>query len=89
MAWRIEFERSALREFEKLSRPERARILAFLTERLAVRTDPRQLGQPLKGATLGEFWRYRVGNYRVLVRLKDRELVILVIRVGHRREVYR
>ncbi len=89
MTWRIEFERSALREFEKLSHPERTRILTFLTERLARRADPRQLGQPLKGSTLGEFWRYRVGDYRIVARLRDDELVILVIRVGHRRDVYR
>ena len=89
MTWRIEFEQSALREFEKLSHSERARILAFLKDRLAARADPRQLGQPLKGSTLGEFWRYRVGHYRIVARLRDDALVILIIRVGHRRDVYR
>jgi mRNA interferase RelE/StbE len=86
MIWRIEFERPALREFEKLDRRTRTRILAFLTQRLATRDGPRQLGEGLRGSDLGEFWRYRVGDYRILARLKDKELVILVIRVGHRRE---
>ena len=89
MTWRIEFDRQALREFEKLDRATRTRILDFLTQRLANRDDPRQLGEAMSGPDLGEFWRYRVGSYRIVARLTDKELVILVVRVGHRREVYR
>ena len=89
MTWRIEFDRQALREFEKLDRATRKRILDFLTQRLANRDDPRRLGEAMSGPDLGEFWRYRVSSYRIVARLKDKELVILVVRVGHRREVYR
>ena len=89
MTWRIDFEKPALREFEKLDRATRTRILDFLTQRLATRDDPRQLGHALRGSDLGEYWRYRVGDYRIVARLNDEELVIIVIRVGHRREVYR
>ena len=89
MTWRIEFDRQALREFEKLDRATRTRILDFLTQRLANRDDPRQLGEAMSGPDLGEFWRYRVGGYRIVARLKDKELVIPVVRVGHRWEVYR
>ena len=55
--------------------------------RIAVAADPRQLGKPLKGE-LGEFWRYRVGDYRILCEIRDDELVILAATIGHRREVY-
>jgi mRNA interferase RelE/StbE len=89
MTWRIDFDKAALREFEKLDRATRTRILDFLTLRLANRDDPRQLGQAMRGSDLGEFWRYRVGDYRIVARLNDEELVILLIRVGHRRQVYR
>ena len=89
MTWRIDFDKPALREFEKLDRATRTRILDFLTRRLANRDDPRQLGQAMRGSDLGEFWRYRVGDYRLICQIKDRELIILVLIVGHRREVYR
>jgi mRNA interferase RelE/StbE len=55
MTWRIDFDRPALREFEKLDRATRTRILDFLTQRLANRADPRQLGQAMRGSDLGEF----------------------------------
>ena len=71
MTWRIDFEQPALREFEKLDRATRTRILDFLTRRVVNRGDPRQLGQALRGSDLGDFWRYRVGDYRVVVRLND------------------
>jgi mRNA interferase RelE/StbE len=89
MTWRIDFDKPAFREFEKLDRATRTRILDFLTQRLANRDDPRQLGQAMRGSDFGEYWRYRVGDYRIVARLNDEELVIIVIRVGHRREVYR
>jgi mRNA interferase RelE/StbE len=89
MIWRIEFDRAALREFEKLDRLARSRILEFLTERVCTRADPRSLGRPLRGSALGEFWRYRVGDYRIIARIVDEEQLILVIQVGHRREIYR
>ena len=89
MAWRIEFERAAARELDKLGAQEAQRILRFLRERIATSDDPRSLGQALKGERLGEFWRYRVGDYRVIARIEDAEGLILVLRLGHRREVYR
>jgi mRNA interferase RelE/StbE len=89
MAWRIEFERAAARELEKLGADSVQRVLRFLRDRIAPCDDPRALGQALKGARLGELWKYRIGDYRLIVRIEDAERVILVLRVGHRREVYR
>ena len=89
MAWRIEFEDSALKELAKLDKPVARRILAFLRERVAGLDDPRSVGEALKGSKLGEFWKYRVGDYRVIANIEDGALRILVLRVGNRREVYR
>lgn len=89
MAWRIEFAPAAVKELEKLDEQLARRILKFLHSRIAGLDDPRSLGEALKGSELGEFWKYRVGDYRVIGSIEDGALKILVVRVGHRREVYR
>lgn len=63
------------------------RIVDFMDLRIAVLDDPRQSGKSLKGE-LGEFWRYRVGDYRVLCEIRDAELIILAATIGHRSDVY-
>lgn len=65
------------------------RILRFLHQRLAPREDPRTLGEPLSGSRLGDFWKYRVGDYRVIAALLDEKLLVLVVRIGRRDAVYR
>ena len=87
MAWRIEFERAAARELDKLDPQAAGRIPRFLGDRVA--HAPRSIGHALKGERFGEFWRYRIGDYHVIARIEDAEALILVLRVGHRREVYR
>lgn len=89
MAWRIEFEDTALKELAKLDKPVARRIVAFLRERVAVLDDPRSVGEALKGSKLGEFWKYRVGDYRIITNIEDGALRILVLKVGNRRDVYR
>jgi mRNA interferase RelE/StbE len=89
MAWRIEIERDAAKELDKLDPPVARRILRFLHERLAPLDEPRSLGEALKGSRLGDFWKYRVGDYRIIAALIDRKLVVLVLRVGRRDSVYR
>ncbi|NBB51905.1 type II toxin-antitoxin system mRNA interferase toxin, RelE/StbE family [Rhizobium sp. CRIBSB] len=89
MVWRIEFERSAERELEKLGSPAIERILKFLHQRVAPLEDARSIGEALKGSDLGEFWKYRVGDYRIIADIRDRDVLIMVVRVGNRREVYR
>lgn len=88
MAWTIEFVPAAAKELKKLGRAEASRVLRTLEERVAVLDDPRSLGAPLTGDHAG-YWRWRVGNYRVVARIEDARVVILVVRVAHRREVYR
>ena len=86
MAWRVEVDLRAARALRKLDRTIAARIVGYLEE--AVASDPRARGKALVGE-LGGFWRYRVGDWRVTCRIEDARLVVLVIEVGHRREVYR
>ena len=88
LAWRVEFEDAALKELAKLDKPVARRILAFLRERVAQLDDPRSVGEALKGSKLGEFWKYRVGDYRIVAHIEDGALRILVLKVGNRREVY-
>jgi mRNA interferase RelE/StbE len=89
MAWKIEFSVAADRELSKVDTQHSRRILKFLHERVAKLDDPRTIGKALKGSRLGEFWKYRVGDYRLICKIEDDRLVVLVLRVGHRKEVYR
>lgn len=89
MAWQIEFDPSAAKELAKLDKPTARRIVQFLRERVSPLTNPRSLGEALRGDDLGSFWKYRLGDYRVVAEIIDRRVVIIVVRVGHRREVYR
>jgi mRNA interferase RelE/StbE len=88
MAWTIEFDPDARRELEKLDKAVSGRILKFLRERVAALDDPRRIGERLHGP-LRQYWKYRVGDYRLICSLKDDKLVVLVLRIGHRREIYK
>jgi len=89
LAWRVEFDDGAKRDLEKLDKPIALRITMFLRERVGQLDDPRSIGEALKGSRLGDFWRYRVGDYRIICDLENQRLLVLVLRVGHRREIYR
>ena len=89
MVWRIEFATTALRELDKLDRQAARRIVAFLHDRVVANDSPRSVGQALKGASLGEFWKYRIGDYRVVAAIEDQALRVLVVRVGNRKDLYR
>ena len=88
MAWKIEFAPRVEKELKRIGKSEAKRILDYLVERVASSKDPRQLGKPLKG-NLTEYWRYRVGDYRVVCEIQDAKLVVLVVRIAHRKEAYR
>jgi mRNA interferase RelE/StbE len=85
---RVEFDRAAARELRKLGVEAERRLLAYLRTRIAGSGDPRRLGPPLTGDRQG-FWYYRVGDYRIVAAIEDDRFVVLVVTVGHRREVYR
>jgi mRNA interferase RelE/StbE len=89
MAWRIEFIPQAERDLAKLDKQAARRILRFLSECIAASENPRSTGMSLKGDKFQGLWRYRVGDYRIIARIEDEVLRVLVIEVGHRREIYR
>jgi mRNA interferase RelE/StbE len=88
LAWTIEYAETARKQLRKLDKPAAQRILDFMDTRVAPCDDPRALGKALKGS-LGDLWRYRVGDYRVLCDIQDGLLTVLVLQIGNRREVYR
>jgi mRNA interferase RelE/StbE len=86
-SWTVEFDDRARRELRKLDLKIQHDILRYLRERVTGSTDPRQFGKPLR-MNLAGLWRYRVGDYRLICRIEEHRLVVLVLKVGHRREVY-
>lgn len=89
MAWRIEFADSAAKQLRKLDPQVARRILAYLRDRIAPLDDPRSLGEALRGKELGDFWKYRVGDWRIIAEIEDGVMLVTVVRLGNRREVYR
>ncbi len=88
MAWHIEIKWTTQKEIEKLDSKAQAAIVSFLRERVAGAADLRQTGKALKGE-MGDLWRYRVGDYRIICDIQDGVVTVLVLRVRHRKEVYR
>lgn len=86
--WRIEITRTAEKQIFKLERAVQVAIQSFLRERLAAADNPRQWGRPLQGEKRG-LWRYRVGDYRLICDIQDDKIMVLVLEVGHRKDVYR
>lgn len=88
MAWAIDYTDTAKAQLRKLDQQTARRIVDYLDERIAPLDDPRVFGKGLIGP-LGGLWRYRVGDCRVICDIQDGRLCVLVLRIGHRREVYR
>jgi mRNA interferase RelE/StbE len=87
-SWRIEIRRSAEKQIQKLDRAAQGSIIRFLRERVQASDNPRQWGRPLHGDK-GRLWRYRVGDYRLICEIQDERITVLVVAVGHRKDVYR
>lgn len=88
MAWSIEVTKTATKQLSKLDRNEAKQITSFLRDKVSSLNNPRDLGKALAGNMAG-LWRYRVGDWRVICEIQDNELIVLVIELGHRREIYR
>ena len=86
--WRVEITRTAEKQILKLDRAAQIAIQSFLRERLIKKDNPRQWGKPLRGEKRG-LWRYRVGNFRLICDIQDEKITVLVLEVGHRKDVYR
>jgi len=87
MRWAYSLDERALHELQKLDRQAQKDIIAYLDKRIATKEDPRRFGKPLK-ANLTGLWRYRVRDYRILCQIKEGMLLVLVVSVGHRKNVY-
>ena len=87
MSWDYEFSDQALKQLRKLGAEGKRRIFSYLEQNIAGCADPREFGKALSGE-LGELWRYRTSHYRILCKLQDDRLMVLVIKAGHRKDVY-
>jgi len=88
LAWRIEFSEGAKKSLGKLDRQVASRIVRFFSERVSALDDPRSIGQALSGSMLGEFWKYRVGDWRLVCSIQDDKVVVFVLKIGNRRDIY-
>jgi mRNA interferase RelE/StbE len=88
LIWKVEWEDRARKELRKLDNRLQGDVLRYFRERIATKDDPRRFGKPLLYDKYG-LWRYRVQNARIICRLFDDELLVLVVRVGHRKDVYK
>jgi mRNA interferase RelE/StbE len=88
LAWRVEWEDEAVKELKKIDARAQRNIVRFLREKIATEDDPRRFGDPLRKDLKG-LWKYRIGDYRIICSIEDKSVVVLVVRVGHRRSVYK
>jgi len=88
LAWTIDYAATAKAQLRKLDKQTARRILDFMDQRIAALENPRSAGKALTGP-LGSLWRYRVGDCRVICDIQDGALRVLVVQLGHRRDVYR
>ena len=88
MKYTVEYTAQAVKELKKLDKQNRALIIGWIEKNLVGCTDPRQHGKDLTANRSGQ-WRYRVGDYRLLAEIQDKKIVILILNVGHRSEIYK
>ena len=88
LAWQIEFDSEAESDLRKIDREMQRCILRYLREKIATERDPRRFGAPLRRELSG-LWKYRLGDYRIICRIEDKKVVVYVIRIGHRKDIYK
>jgi len=89
LAWTVDYTATARKQLRKLDRQVARRIVDFMDERVLTKSGPRSTGKALTGPMLGAFWRYRVGDCRIICDIQDGALRILVVQIGDRAKVYR
>jgi mRNA interferase RelE/StbE len=89
LAFEIAFDPEAVKDLKRLDRPVQKRLIEFLKNRVAPLDNPRTIGEALAGAKLGAYWKYRVGDWRIICDIQDHLIVVRVLRIGNRREIYR
>jgi mRNA interferase RelE/StbE len=89
LAWAVEFDPDAVKDLKKLDKQAQARIVSFLRDRVASLENPRSIGEALAGTKLGNYWKYRVGDWRIVCDIQDGRIIVRGLRIGHGREVDR
>jgi mRNA interferase RelE/StbE len=89
LGYKVEFDPAAVKDLKQLDRQVQKRLVTFLRDRVAALDNPRSIGEALAGATLGKYWKYRVGDWRIVCDIQDKRIIVRVLRIGNRREVYR
>lgn len=89
MVWTVELEKEARKQLSKIDPQIAKRILFFLFDRVSTLENPRDIGEALHGEKFGEYWKYRVGDYRIICNIQDEKITVMVLKIGHRREVYK
>ena len=89
MVWQIKFDPDALKDLRKLDKQIQTRLVGFLRVRVGQLENPRDIGEALSGQRLGSYWKYRVGDWRIICDIQEQRIVVRVLRIGNRREVYR
>lgn len=87
MTWKVEFDDRAARELRKLDPQIPGEILAYLRKRIATSENPKRFGKSLSGGLRG-LWRYRVRDYRLIYSISEREMTVVILRIGHRGKIY-
>lgn len=88
MEYKVIYSKDAIKSMKKLEKGQRFLLYSWIENNLVNTTTPRSTGKALKGASK-DYWRYRVGNYRIIANIQDMEITILIINIGHRREIYK
>lgn len=86
--YKVKYTRQAVKSLKKMDRPIGLMITGWIRQHLEDSVDPRSTGKALTGNYKG-LWRYRAGDYRIIAKIKDEEILIMIVDVGHRSEVYR
>lgn len=88
MGWRLLYSDEAARQLRSMDRHDSLRVVKYMEERVVKLDDPRRLGRALKGSKWEDCWRYRCGDYRIIVRIMDEDVVVVVLKVSNRKDVY-
>jgi mRNA interferase RelE/StbE len=88
MPWTVRFERRAQKDLKRIGSADRERIARFIRDRIAKRADPREIGEALAGP-FSSYWKYRVGDYRLIATINDNIVTVVIVRIGNRRGIYR
>lgn len=88
MAWLVEWDDEAVKELKALDTRAQRAIIRYMRDKITTEEDPRRFGDPLRKDLKG-LWKYRIGSYRIICSIEDQKVVVLVVRVGHRRNVYK